>query len=122
MRRFAVVSALCILALGVTLYGQDKTNSSPVAGTWNCIAHGGENGDVTFTLSIQQSDEGYTGSVSAPQGDADLTTVNFKDNQLKITIDTDEHNYVLTATLDSGKLAGEWLVDSQKKGNWEGKK
>ena len=122
MRRFAVVSALCILALGVTLYGQNKSNNSPVEGTWNCVAHGGENGDVPFTLSIQQSSEGYTGSVSAPQGDADLTTVTFKDNELKITIDADEHNYVLTATLDSGKLAGEWFADSQKKGNWEGKK
>jgi hypothetical protein len=121
MRRFAVVSALCIVALGVSLYGQNKANNSPVAGTWNCVAHGGENGDVSFTLSIQQSSEGYTGSVSAPQGDADLTAVSFKDNQLKITINTDEHNYVLTATLSSGKLSGEWLVDSQKKGNWEGK-
>ncbi|HET7215736.1 MAG TPA: hypothetical protein VFL79_19260 [Terriglobia bacterium] len=122
MRRFAVVSALCILALGVTLFGQSKTDSSPIVGTWTCVAHGGENGDVAFTLSLEQSSDGYTGSVSAPQGDADLSSVTFADNQLKITIDADEHNYALNATLDSGKLAGEWLVDGQKKGAWEGKK
>jgi len=122
MRRFAVVSALCILALGVTLYGQDKTKTSPIEGTWNCVAHGGENGDVPFTLYLAHSSEGYTGTVSAPQGDTDLTTVTFKDNQLKITIDTGDHNYTLNATLDSGKLAGEWAADSQKKGSWEGKK
>ncbi|HKT10478.1 MAG TPA: hypothetical protein VJW77_01500 [Terriglobia bacterium] len=122
MRRFAVVSALCILALGVTLFGQEKTGSSPIVGTWTCVAHGGENGDVPFTLSLEQSSDGYTGSVSAPQGDADLSSVTFADNQLKITIDADEHNYALNATLDSGKLAGEWLVDGQKKGAWEGKK
>ena len=122
MRRFAVISTLCVLALGITLYGQSKANTSPIAGTWNCVAHGGENGDVPFTLYLAHSSEGYTGTVSAPQGDADLTTVTFEDNQLKITIDTNENNYTLTATLDSGKLAGEWSVDSQKKGSWEGKK
>jgi hypothetical protein len=122
MRRLAVIPILCVLAFGLTLYAKDKANSSPIVGTWNCVAHGGESGDVPFTLYLLHSSEGYTGTVSAPQGDADLTTVTFKDNHLKITIDTDEHNYVLTATLDGGKLAGEWSVDSQKKGSWEGKK
>lgn len=122
MRRFAVISALCFLALGVTLYGQNKTNKSPIVGTWNCVAHGGENGDVPFTLYLAHSSEGYTGTVSAPQGDADLTTVTFKDSQLKITIDTGEDDYTLAATLANGKLAGEWSMDGQKKGAWEGKK
>lgn len=122
MKRFAVVSAICILAMVVTLYGQNKTNSSPIEGTWNCIAHGGENGDTPFTLYLSHSSEGYTGTVSAAQGDADLTTVTFEGNQLKITIDAGENNYALNATLADGKLAGEWSMDGQKKGAWEGKK
>lgn len=122
MRRIAVISALCVLALGATLYAQDKANKSPVVGTWNCVAHGGENGDVPFTLYLDQSGDEFSGSVSAPQGSTGLSSVSFKDNHLKITIETDEHDYVLTATLTGGKLAGEWSLDGQQKGAWEGKK
>ncbi len=122
MRRFAVISTLCVLALGITLYGQSKANTSPIVGTWNCVAHGTKEGDLPFTLYLEQSGDEFTGSVSAPQGSTGLSTVSFKDNQLKITIDTDEHNYVLTATLANGKLAGEWSMDDQKQGAWDGKK
>lgn len=122
MKRLAIIPILCVLALGVTLSAKDKANNSPVVGTWNCVAHGGENGDVPFTLYLDQSGDELSGSVSAPQGSTDLSSVSFKDNHLKITIETDEHDYVLTATLANGKLAGTWTLDGQQKGNWEGKK
>lgn len=123
MRRFAIIPVLCILAFCVALKAEDKTKTSPLVGTWNCTAHGGENGDVAFTLTFVQSEDGLTGSVSAPQGDADLTSVNFKGNQLKIEIKTDENDYSLTATYADGKLnAGEWFRDGEKQGTWEGKK
>ena len=122
MKRFATISVLCFLAMGVTLYGQTKAKDSPVVGTWNCVAHGSENGDVPFTLYLAHSSQGYTGTVSAPQGDADLTTVEFKDNQLKITIDTGADDYMLTATLAGKNLVGKWSMDGQEKGDWEGKK
>jgi hypothetical protein len=125
MRRFAVISVFCALIFGIvpiTSQAKEKAGSSPVAGTWTCVAHGGENGDIPFTLSIQQTAEGLTGTVSAPQGDANLTSVTFNDNQIKIAINTDEHSYALNATLADGKLAGEWYRDGQKQGTWEGKK
>jgi hypothetical protein len=122
MRRFAVMSILCILALSVTLQAKEKGSSSPMVGTWKCIAHGGPNGDVQFTLYLQESTSGLTGSVSAPQGDAELTSVTFKDNHLKIEINTDENNYALTAILAHGKLDGTWYLNGQKQGTWNGTK
>ncbi len=125
MRRFAVVSFLCFLVFGifaVTSQAKEKADGSPVVGTWNCIAHGGPNGDIPFTLYLEPSSEGLTGSVSAPQGDTDLTSVTFKANQLKIAIDTDENDYALTAIFADGKLTGEWYRDGKKQGTWEGKK
>ncbi len=110
------------MAFGMTLQAKPKANGNPVAGTWQCIAHGAPNGDFPFTLSLEQSGQALTGTVSAPQGDADLTTVTFKNNQLKIEIDTSQNNYSLTATLADGKLTGEWSRDGQKQGTWEGKK
>jgi len=122
MKRLAIIPILCVLALGVTLYAQDKANNSPLVGSWNCVAHGGENGDVPFTLYLDQNGDELSGSVSAPQGSTGLSSVSFKDNHLKITIETAEHDYVLTATLAGGKLAGKWSLDGQQKGSWEGKK
>ena len=123
MRRFAAIPVLCILAFCVALKAQDKSKSSPLVGTWNCTAHGGENGDVSFTMTFEETENGLTGSVSAPQGDADITSVSFKDNQLKAEIKTDENDYALTATYADGKLTeGVWSRDGEKQGTWEGKK
>jgi hypothetical protein len=123
MRRLAVIPVLCILAFCVALKAQDKAKTSPLVGTWNCTAHGGEHGDVAFTMTFEQTENGLAGSVSAPQGDADLTSVSFEDNKLKVEIKTDENNYALSATYADGKLTdGEWFRDGAKQGSWEGNK
>jgi len=122
MRRFAVMSVLCVLVFGITLSAKEKANSSPLVGTWNCTAQGGQNGDIPFTLNLEQSSQGFTGTVSAPQGDADLTSVSFKDNHLQIDINGGDNDYTLTGTLAGGKLTGTWYLDGQKQGTWKGTK
>ena len=122
MKRLAVMSVLCVLVFAAALQAKAKPNSSPLAGTWNCVAQGGANGDVSFTLYLEQSGQGYTGSVSAPQGDAPITSITFKKNYLKIEVDTADEDYSLTATLADGKLSGEWYRDGQRQGSWHGKK
>ena len=122
MRRFAAIPVLCILAFCVALKASDKAKTSPLVGTWNCTAHDPQNGEIGFTLTFEESSEGLTGSVSAPQGDADFTSVSFKDNHLKIDINTGDTDYALTASYADGKLSGEWFRDNEKQGNWDGKK
>lgn len=122
MRRLAIISAVCVLVCVVPLQAKTKANASPLAGTWNCVAQGGKNGNLPFTLYIDQSGQGYTGSVSAPQGDAPITSITFKNNHLKIDINTSEDDYALTGTLAGGKLSGEWYRDGQKQGSWQGKR
>lgn len=125
MKRLAVTSialAFILAVFAVALQARQKSAASPVIGTWNCIAHGAPSGDIPFTLYLQKSPEGLTGTVSAPQGDTGLSSVTFKNNQIKITIDTAEYNYSLTATLAHGKLTGKWSRDDQTHGTWEGKR
>lgn len=122
MRRFAVMSVLCVLVFGLTLSAKEKANSSPLVGTWNCTAEDSQNGEIPFTLYLAQSSEGFTGSVSAPQGDADLTSVSFKDNHLKIDINGGDNDYTLTGTLANGKLTGTWYLNGQRQGAWKGSK
>lgn len=125
MKRIAIMPILLVSVFAIVAFtsqAKGKAAPSPVVGTWKCIAHGGPNGDLPFTLYIQQTAEGLTGTVSAPQGDTDLTSVTFKNHQIKIAINTNEHNYILTATLKDGKLTGKWSRDGQEEGTWKGTK
>lgn len=121
-----------IFALGVLLsatlamamsYGQDKkAETGLVAGSWNCVSHGGPDGDTDFTLALQQEGEIVTGSVDSDQGGMEITSGTFKGDALEIHLDTPQGNYLLKAKLTDGQLAGEITLDGNPHGKWEGKK
>jgi hypothetical protein len=122
MKLIASISVLFLL-LGNSLNAQNtQTENRPLTGTWKCVAHGGENGDLPFTLHLTQSGESLSGWISAPQGSTDITSASFESDHLKIEIDTDEDNYTLAATLKGNQLTGTWKRNVEKKGAWEGKK
>jgi hypothetical protein len=117
--------ALATLAFAVAAVAQEKKDAAkgPVAGTWQCTAHGGPNGDLPFTLYLEQDGQNVSGSVSAPQGDTDIASATFTDGKLEIHINGGDENYVLTAKLEGEALTGgEWSTDGGEKGTWDGKK
>ncbi|MDE3178064.1 MAG: hypothetical protein KGM47_00270 [Acidobacteriota bacterium] len=115
--------AACLMLACLAASASDNAQAQPLTGTWTCISHGGENGDMNFTLYMEQNGQNVTGSVSSQLGDADFASASFKGNQLTITIDGDSDTYTLTGTLKAGKLAGTWSTNnSGHKGAWEGKK
>lgn len=124
MKVRTVLSAAVLALLTAVAYTQGaekKSKPGPLTGTWECTAHGGPQGDVPFTLTLEQAGEQVTGSVESPMGGTELTTATFKNKRLEIHIDTSEGNYVLTGLLKKGKLAGDWKHDPDK-GTWEGSK
>jgi len=94
----------------------------PLTGTWQGILRGGENGDIPFTLHLQQSGEAVRGWISSSLGSTALTSVSFANNHLKIEIDASEGQYNLIAIIKDGRLAGTWDQNGQQKGDWEAKK
>lgn len=121
-RRFALTALVAILTFSAIILAQDsKTKLGPLTGTWQCMAHGGPNGDLPFTLYLQQQNETVTGSVSSPLGDTDLSSATFNKNALEIHIDSPDRSYLLTAKLQNGELSGDWSTDAGQKGTWEGK-
>jgi len=130
LRMMSVVCLVVVSSAVLTLAQASNTSSDssskskggPVAGTWECTAHGGENGDIPFTLYIDQDHETVTGSVSSTMGDADISEATFKDGKLEIHINGGDANYVLTAELHDGQLSGDWSNGDTEKGKWEGKK
>ena len=116
---------LVYLGIGITLLwaaslaiAKDK---GAMTGTWDCQSHGGSQGDMTFTLILQQTGETVDGSISSPIGGTQISSGTFKKNMLEIHLDTPQGNYTLMAKYNKGTLSGTWSSDNDK-GNWEGKK
>ena len=126
MKRSAILLSVVLgllWAASFTLSAEKKPKPGPVTGTWECTSHGWAQGDMPFTLYLEQDKDVVTGSVSSPKGGADITTASFKNKLLEIHIDTSEGNYAVMGKLEKGQLSGTWSVDtSGEKGTWEGKK
>jgi len=116
------VLCLAVVAGPATLHGSEKKpKPGPLAGTWECTAHGGAQGDMPFTLYLEQTKDTLTGSVSSPMGGTQISAGTAKKNEVEIHIDTPQGNYQLTGRLKKGQLSGKWSSDTES-GVWEGKK
>jgi hypothetical protein len=116
------VLCLAVVAAAATLYGSEKKpKPGPLTGTWECTAHGGSQGDMPFTLYLEQTKDTLTGSVSSPMGGTQISAGTIKKTDLEIHIDTPQGNYQLTGRLKKGQLSGKWSSDTES-GAWEGKK
>ena len=118
----SIVLCLAVVALGATLHaGEKKPKPGPLTGTWECTAHGGAQGDMPFTLYLEQTKDTLTGSVSSPMGGTQISAGTIKKTDIEIHIDTPQGNYQLTGRLKKGELSGKWSSDTES-GAWEGKK
>jgi hypothetical protein len=121
MKRTLIYLSIGLALLFAATAAMAKERKGPMTGTWDCQAHGGSQGDVAFTLFLQQNNETIDGSVSSPIGGTEISSGTFKKNMLEIHLDTPQGNYVLMGKFNKGTLAGTWTTDSDK-GVWEGKK
>jgi hypothetical protein len=110
------MSAALIAGMGVA-----KDQEGPLTGTWDCQSKGGPDGDMGFTLYLEQNGENVDGSVSSPIGSAQLSEGKFKGSVLEFQIEAPDGNYVLNAKLVNDTLSGTWTF-GENKGTWDGKK
>lgn len=123
MKKMVPIVLTLSLAFAATFaQGQaKKPKPGPLTGTWECTAHGGSQGDMPFTLYLEQTKDTLTGSVSSPMGGTEISAGTMKKNDVEIHIDTPQGNYQLTGKLKKGELSGKWSSDTEN-GTWEGKK
>ena len=123
MKYLATISAFCLLLAASGAVAHNNTAQEPLTGTWQCIAHGAANGDLPFTLHMDQHNPKHIyGWVTAPQGTTDLRFVHCKASHLQIEIDTEQNQYALTGVIKDNQLSGTWKLNGRKKGTWQGKK
>ncbi|HEV3277656.1 MAG TPA: hypothetical protein VG860_12635 [Terriglobia bacterium] len=120
-----ILLSLLLCALGCAWASPQKdAKAGALAGSWDCIAHGSVQGDVAFTLMLQQDHETLTGSVKTADGDLPITTGSYKDGALDIVMDSPDAKYTIKGKLDGGQLSGQWTKegDDGQGGAWEGKR
>ena len=113
------VVGLTVLLAGSPAIG--KGRKVALSGTWDCQAHGGPQGDMAFTLYLQQNKETVDGNISSPLGATQITSGTIRKNQLEIHFDMPQGSYTLMGKFEKGKLTGAWSLDTDK-GAWEGNK
>jgi len=118
--KWACLLVVCVAAFAAAAE-KKATKGGTLTGTWECTSHGSSQGDMPFTLYLEQNKDVVTGSVSSPIGGTDISSGSFKKGHLEIEISAPERTYKLTADLKKGQLSGEWSSDNEK-GTWEGKK
>lgn len=101
---------------------EKKTKPGPLTGTWQCTSHGGPQGDMPFTLHLEQTNEAVRGSVESPIGGTEISSGSFKHKTIELQINTDQGDYHLTGKLKAKQLGGQWYGRGDQKGTWEGKK
>jgi hypothetical protein len=119
-RKLIYVSIGLALVLAASL-AMAKDGKNPLTGTWACQAHGGSQGDMAFTLYLQQNKETVDGSINSPIGSTQLSSGTFRRKMLEIHLDTPQGNYTLMGKFYKGTLSGDWSSDNEK-GTWQGKK
>jgi hypothetical protein len=125
MKRFVIQMGFCLVVffLASLAFGAEKkVKPGPLAGTWECMSHGSSQGDMPFTLFLEQNKEDVSGSISSPIGGTQMSSGIFKKKRLEIQIVAPGVTYTITGQLKKGQLSGEWSNDGGEKGAWEGKK
>jgi hypothetical protein len=116
-----IVLSVCSAVLLSTGISAAKEHKTSLSGTWDCVAHGGSQGDMNFTLTLQQSKEMVDGSINSPLGATQITSGALRKNELELHFDLPQGSYTLMGKLEKGQITGAWSLDSDK-GSWEGTK
>lgn len=115
------IALLALCTASFALAKDKKPKPGLLTGTWECMSHGSSQGDLPFTLHLEQDKKNISGSVSSPMGGTQISSGTYVKKTLEVHLDTPQGGYTLTAKFKNGQLTGEWSSDEEK-GKWEGKK
>src|SRR6266700_1909076 len=91
--------------------------SDDISGEWDAAADA-QGQAFPFTLSLKVDGEKVTGSSSSQLGTSTISSGNWKDGKLALVLESGNGQIALMATLDNGKLVGDYDFAGQFSGKW----
>lgn len=125
MERIRTLISVCLLTLAIAtvVFAKGKEQKpGPLTGTWECVAHSNAQGDVPFTLKLEQTNETVTGTLINSSGEYPLNSARYNKGVFELHLDAPDGSYVATGKLTHGQLSGHWSKGQDAEGEWEGKK
>ena len=74
LRLIAIIAAILLNTASLASSPQRKPKPGPLTGTWECILTGGTEGDLAFTLYLEQEKEIVTGTTASPKSAGEPTS------------------------------------------------
>ena len=96
-------------------------SGDPLSGDWDASADA-QGTAIPFTLKLKLDGDKVTGSSESAQGAVPLSKGTWTANKLSFTLDTPNGSIGMTATIQGGKLVGEFDFAGQMTGKWEATK
>ena len=119
--KFGLVMAL--FCFGISLASQGKTRPGPLSGTWACVAHDTDQGDIAYTYTLKQDGDQVTGSfaeTSASGEKADIKDGSYKNKKLNMEFEAHNGTVSITGTMTKkGAMNGNWTHSGGGEGTWE---
>ena len=101
----------------VELKKVETTASDEISGEWDAAADA-QGQPFPFTLVLKLEGEKVTGSSSSQLGNSKISSGVWKDGKLALVLDGASGAIGLMATLDGGKLVGDYDFAGQLQGKW----
>ena len=122
-RTLKMVLVAAIFCLGVNVLALGKDKPGPVSGSWVCVAHGSDQGDIRYTFNLLQHEDKVTGHFAENSDSghqADIKDGSFKDKNLKMEFDAYEGTVSITGRMPrKGAMSGNWTHSGGGQGTWE---
>jgi hypothetical protein len=125
MKRTWTLIGVCLLlaaTANLAFAKGKKPKPGPLTGTWSCVAHSSVQGDVSFTLKLEQTKEAVTGTLINPSGEYPLSSGSYKKGVLETHLDAPDGSYAATGKLLHGQLSGHWSKGQEAEGGCECRK
>ena len=121
-RTWPLIGVGVLLAANFAFASGKQPKAGPLTGTWDCVAHSSSQGDVSFTLKLDQTEGTVSGTFINSSLELPLSAVSYKKGVLEFHVDAPDGSYAATAKLVKGQLNGHWSKGEEESGEWEGKK
>src|SRR5204863_3932714 len=94
-----------------------RVSKDEISGEWDAAADA-QGQPFPFTLTLKVDGEKVTGSSSSQLGTSTISSGNWKDGKLALVLESGNGQIALMATLDNGKLVGDYDFAGQFSGKW----
>jgi len=91
--------------------------SYDISGEWDAAADA-QGQAFPFTLSLKVDGEKVTGSSSSQLGTSEISTGTWKDGKLSVILESGSGQIALIASIQDGKLVGDYDFAGQMQGKW----